>query len=450
MRQTALTLPRLLTALLLMTGILVQSCSKKNDIAPDPGGVPGETATLKYVPDSMFRVYLKKNVCPNAFDKSGKLIDITNSEVKNFAGTMTIDTVTCPAPYVSSLRGVEYFSKMTKLIVNNSPLDSLDLPKTMAIDTLKLINTIDMQYVNVAGLTSMRYIKATYLPIVSLDLSNLPALEYAALQNMGRVSEVKTDNDANLKHFMAFGLTGIKSVNVSTNPELQRLNLDYAYSVNSVDVTHNRKLRMILVRNSSALKNVDLSKNDSLRSIDFDDSGIDSVDVSHNLELITASMARSNVRNLNFLNNPKLISVNLEGCGLLKTADLRAQTTFNLWFVPASKYIDLPEADWRERFQNGFVSPVQTAECSEFNPASRVGVGGATTNLYAGLRLPNYLDGNGFVLQQVKVNDAVKDNYSLVMSRRVISAQPPVVTVYAADKTTVVCSDYSPEQFHCN
>jgi len=177
MKQLALPFPRVLFAAVIMTGLMIQSCSKKNEVAPpDNGGIPGETATLKYIPDSMFRVYLKKNVCPNAFDKTGKLIDITNSEVKNFAGTMTIDTINCPAPYVSSLKGVEYFQKMTKLIVSNSLIDSLNLPKTMAIDTLRLLNDLDMQYVNVSGLTNMRYIKATGLPVVSLDLSNLPAL----------------------------------------------------------------------------------------------------------------------------------------------------------------------------------------------------------------------------------------------------------------------------------
>ena len=115
---------RILALLILSTGMLMQSCSKKSgDDGPNPPPVdpgPVETATMKLIPDSVFRAYLKANVCPNAFDQTGKLIDITHSEVKNFTGTMKIDTFTCPRPFVASLKGVEYFNKMTKLIVQNT------------------------------------------------------------------------------------------------------------------------------------------------------------------------------------------------------------------------------------------------------------------------------------------------------------------------------------------
>ena len=109
------------------------------------------------------------------------------SEVKNFAGTMTIDTINCPRPFVQSLKGIEYFQKMTKLIVWSSAIDSLSMTKTMALDTVRLYSNKDLQYVNVSGLTNMRFFKAINMPVVSLDLSNLPALEYVTLQVMGRL-----------------------------------------------------------------------------------------------------------------------------------------------------------------------------------------------------------------------------------------------------------------------
>src|SRR3954468_15898798 len=124
---------RFLSVFILTAGLLA-SCSKKSGGDPNPTPVdqtPHETDILKFIPDSMFRVYLKANVCPNAFDKTGKFIDITNSEVKNFTGTMNIDTFTCPRPFVASLKGVQYFAKMKKLIVRNSLVDSLNLTATM-------------------------------------------------------------------------------------------------------------------------------------------------------------------------------------------------------------------------------------------------------------------------------------------------------------------------------
>jgi hypothetical protein len=277
-----------------------------------------ETETMKLIPDSMFRVYLKANVCPTAFDPTGKLIDITNSEVKNFVGTMNIDTINCPRPFVQSLKGIEYFQKMTKLIVWSTEIDSLSITKTMALDTVRLYSNKDLQYVNVSGLTNMRFFKATNMPVVSLDLSNLPALEYATLQFMGRLTNLNIENDGNLRHLMTSSLTGLKTVNTSTNPELRRLFFQYAYTLENLDVKQNRKLRMLITSYCGQLKSIDLSKNDSLRMVNFDDSNIDSVDFSHNPELISVAMMRTPLRNLNFLANPKLILLYLDGCAQLK------------------------------------------------------------------------------------------------------------------------------------
>jgi len=287
---------RYLTTIILVAGILLQSCSKKSNgdlNQPSDPNHPTETDKMKFIPDSMFRVYLKANVCPNAFDPTGKLIDITHNEVKNFSGTMNIDTLNCPRPFVKSLKGIEYFQKMTKLIVWSSAIDSLNMTNTMALDSVRLYSNQDLQYVNVSGLTHMRFFKAINMPVISLNLSNLPSLEYVTLQFMGRLTDLKLDNDANLQHLITYSLTGLKTVNTSTNPQLRRLFLNYAYALNSLDISHNQKLRILLTSFCTALTKIDLSKSDSLRVIRLDDASIDTLDFSHNPELISASMMRT-------------------------------------------------------------------------------------------------------------------------------------------------------------
>jgi hypothetical protein len=452
-KDKSLALLQYLIAALLIAMLVLQACSKKMDVDPGPGGNPnpGETETMKLIPDSMFREYLKANVCPDAFDKTGKFIDITSSQVKNFTGTMSIDTINCPFPYVSSLKGIEYFNKMTKLIVTSGPLDSLNLTKTMALDTVKLVGMRDLQYVNVAGLNAMRYFRASRLPVVSLDLSNLNSLEYIYLENCGRLDDLKTSNSTNLRHLMTFGLTALKSVDLSSNPNLLRLYYEYGYNINSIDVTKNRKIREIFTSFCTNLKSIDLSKNDSLRVVGFDDSKIDSIDFSHNPELISVVMLRTPVRNLSFLSNPKLHLLYLDGCALLNTVDLRAQTSFDYFFWNRGTFGGISEDLIMEKVQTGRISIVQDADHPLEAKATRKGVNGATTNLFGGLRLPQYLDVNAISLTNVKVSDAIKDNYSLVMARRVLgSQQPALITVYAEDKTTVLCNDYSPELFKCN
>jgi len=451
MKKISFNLSSLLAAVILLTGIVfTQSCSKKTDLPPRTGDPdPVETETLKLIPDSVFRAYLKANVCPNAFDKTGKFIDITNSEVKNFAGTMTIDSINCPRPFVASLKGIEYFEKMTKLMVWSSAIDTLSLTRTMALDTVRLYGNVDLQYVALSGLTNMRFFKAVNMPTVSLNLSNLPALEYVTLRGMGRLNDLRVENDGNLRHLMTFSVSGLKTVNTSTNPKLRRLFFQYAYSLNALDLTHNPKLTTLITSYCSNLKSIDLSKNDSLISVVFDDSAIDTIDFSNNPELLSVAMLRTPLRNLKFPSNPKLALLYLDGCVQLKTVDLRAQTSFDYYFPDNSKYVNMPDDEMYQLIPDALVSSVPTDIYSVEGRAARKGVNGATMDLFGGLRLPIYQDAGALSLETVKVNDAIKDNYSLVMSRRVLGTQPPLITVYASDKTTVLCNDYEPKTFSC-
>jgi hypothetical protein len=180
-----------------------------------------------------------------------------------------------------------------------------------------------------------------------------------------------------------------------------------------------------------------------------DASGIESLDFSHNPELLSVAMLWTPIKNLNMLANPKLRLLWLDGCNALQTVDLRAQTSFDYYFIDYSKWRGISDDDLNQIFQNGTISPVPTRAMSLYQELHQgLGVNGATINIYAGLRVPQYLDASGLSLTNIKINDAVKDNYSLVMARRVLGSMTPVlITVYAADKTTVLCNDYDPTLF---
>jgi hypothetical protein len=158
---------------------------------------------------------------------------------------------------------------------------------------------------------------------------------------------------------------------------------------------------------------------------------------------------RTPLRNLNFMANPKLVLLYLDGCTALKTVDLRAQTSFDYYFYSSSNFPDLTQDLIFEKVQTGRISLIKDADHPMEAKATRKDVNGATQNIFGGLRLPIYLDAGALSLTQVKVNNAIKDNYSFVMSRRVIGMQPPLITVYAADKSTILCNDYNPDIFTC-
>ena len=162
-------------------------------------------------------------------------------------------------------------------------------------------------------------------------------------------------------------------------------------------------------------------------------------------------MLRTPLRNLDFRANPKLKLLYLDGCYALKVVDLRAQSSFDYYSIDFGKFYQMGEDEAYQVFQDGFVSDVPTAQHTIFGQATRVGVNGATTNLFGGLRLPIFQDAGAVSLTNIKVNNNTKDNYSLVMSRRVLgSMTPALITVYGSDQSTIICPDYNPEQFRCN
>ena len=441
---------KVLGGLFLAILTLAVSCSKSGstgnrNTTPKP---PPADATHIYLQDTAFKNYLQANICPDAFDSYGRL-DITNAEVTGFTGTITIDSTR----KIQSLNGIAYFTKMTKLIIQNSAVDSLNLPTTMAIDSLRLLADADLQYVNLKGCSVMRYIRFYNIPVTTLDLSNLPALNMISGLSSGRLTNLKIDNDGNLQHLLGFGLTSLPTVNTATCPKLQRLYLDVCYAVKNLDVSHNQQLTMLVVTDANAFKTVDLSANPALTMVQFDESGVDTLDFTHNPALFSASMTYTNVRNLSFLSNPNLRVLSLDGCTYLQTLDLRAQPNWNSYFWDHDKISNgnkIPDADILELYPGGWFSPTPTAIYTIADSATRK-FEGATTDLFGGLRVPQYLDASALSLTSVKINDACKNNYSLVMARKTAGFVPqPVITAYAADQTTVTCANWAPETETCN
>lgn len=434
-------------SLMLVMGLAI-SCSKNgssNNNNTTTGPKPAD-ATHIYVQDSAFKAYLMAKVCPDAFDADGRL-DIEHSEVAGFTGKMQIDS----ALGIESLKGIAYFTKMSKLIIQNTKIDTLDLSTTMAIDTLRLYDNLDMQTVNIKGCTSMRYVRVSNIPVKTLDLSNLPAVNTISAIVCNRLSTLKIDNDANLQHLLCSGLIALTTINTSSCASLQRLMLQYSSGLKSLDLTNNGQLKNLFVTYAPSFKTVDLSGNPLLASAGFDDSGVDTLDLSHNPQLFSLAMPFTPIRNLSLLANPKVCILALDGCNYLKTVDLRAQTTADFYYSPKmnSDVQKLNAADALEKYPDGYASPVQTTLYNTLGAASRK-IEGATADIFGGIRVPQYLDVSGLSLTTIKVSEQLKNNYSFVMARRTANlVPPPVVTVYAADKTAVLCSDYSPETETC-
>lgn len=114
----------------------------------------------------------------------------------------------------------------------------------------------------------------------------------------------------NLKKFAA-PMAGITDIDVSQNPKLQILDLNYNEELDTIDVSSNANLRILDI-STTKISNVDVSQNPDLKWLYCYDSQIDSIDVSHNSKLKRLDLARTAISNIDISNNPKLQALNIE------------------------------------------------------------------------------------------------------------------------------------------
>ena len=92
--------------------------------------------------------------------------------------------------------------------------------------------------------------------------------------------------------------------------------------------------------------------------VQFDQSGIDSIDFSHNPKLFSVAMLFTPIKNLNMMNNPRSETFVARWLHQLQTVDVRAQTNFDFYFIDHAKYQGISDADVFGNLQgwDGFTS----------------------------------------------------------------------------------------------
>lgn len=131
----------------------------------DPNGLGGSSRVISEAlfPDSEFRRYISNNWDTN---KDGKL---TASEI-NAIEKITIKGTGDNTYYITSLRGIEFFTNLRELTVNDHHLSgTLDLTKNTKLATLDLYNKV--------GNDSLRVVELTGTLVTYVNVSNNIYLE---------------------------------------------------------------------------------------------------------------------------------------------------------------------------------------------------------------------------------------------------------------------------------
>ena len=216
-------------------------------------------------PDDNFRAYVEQKMDA---DKNGRL---SENEIDN---VLIIDVNNRE---ISSLKGIEFFSKLKELYCNNNSLDSLDVSQNIMLEYLNCACNF-LKELDVSQNSSLNYLDCSYMQLQGLDVS----------QNINLKTLWCESND-------------LSSLDVSKNKELTNLYCSIN-QLSNLDITQNIKL-MELRCDSNQLKNLDVSQNTALVTLYCENNELASLDVSQNIVLQKLQCSGNQLKNLDVSQN---------------------------------------------------------------------------------------------------------------------------------------------------
>jgi hypothetical protein len=234
--------------------------------------VPDYTNANVQFEDANFKAY-----CVENFDKDGDG-KVSLREARNVE---EID-VYC-RNNIKSLKGIEFFINLKKLICGWNELTSLDVSQN----------------------TALVYLRCEQNKLTSLDVSHNTALqELACFSN--ELSSLDVSKNTSLTN-LTCGWNNITSLDVSHNTALVELGCD-ANPLKSLDVSHNKALTSLACYRDG-LTSLDLSQNNQLQVLVCFSNQLKSLELSHNTELSLLECNDNKLTTLDVSNNKELKSL---------------------------------------------------------------------------------------------------------------------------------------------
>ena len=201
-------------------------------------------------PDENFRNFVSSNF---DWDENGIL---NNYELQN------VDYIACSSLEIASLKGVEFFPKLTELQCQNNKLTTLDLSKNKLLKALD-VNTNKLTALDVTNNRALTYLSFYSNNLTAIDLSNNVELTYLNCEsnelttldasnnvkltfldcNWNKLTSVNVSNLKALEYFYC-GENELTTLDLSDSRDLQYLGCSYN-PLTVLDVTKNKKLERL-------------------------------------------------------------------------------------------------------------------------------------------------------------------------------------------------------------
>jgi hypothetical protein len=221
------------------------------------------------IPDAEFLAYCKAQT---AWDTNGDG-ELSKTEVT------AVKTIEVNSNSVSSLKGIEYFTGLIRLVASNNQLTSLDLSKNTALTQLFCYNN-KLTLLDVSANTALTDLSCGDNNITSLDVSKNTALTELHCPN-NKLTSLDVSKNAALERLICYR-NEIVSLNVSKNTALTYLDCS-ENQLTSLDFSTSLTF---LYCNSNKLTSLDMSKNTVMMELGCSGNMLKSLDISNNKSLI--------------------------------------------------------------------------------------------------------------------------------------------------------------------
>ena len=266
-------------------------------------------------PDAIFRSYVQ-----SSFDKNG---DGSLSQVEIAAVTI----ISCQNKNISSLKGVELFTKLSSLYCYNNQLSSLDVSKNTALKTLSCYGN-QLTSLNISKNTALQSLSCSNNQLTSLDLGSCTQLTSLFCYN-NQLTSLNVSRNTALKS-LSCSENRLTSLDVGNCTQLTYLSC-YSNQLTSLDVSNNtalqtlscgdNKLTSLSVANciqltnlscySNQLTSLDVSKNTALQSLSCGSNRLSNLNVGNCTQLTDLDCYNNQLTSLNVSNDTALEKLNL-------------------------------------------------------------------------------------------------------------------------------------------
>ena len=239
---------------------------------------------------------------------------------------------------ITTLAGIEYFTKIRELNCENNLLEEIDISKNKEIRILNCSYNSKIDRIDVSGLARLSSLKLYNANLTNIDVSKNEALRELWVSN-NSISSINVSNNKDLdilncsnnlltsldvsknSNLMNLSCTDNKltTLNISANTKLATLYCS-VNQLSNIDVRSNKDLQVLWCV-QTGISNLDITNNTNLSDLRCDNNNLTTLDLSHNTKLRDFSCSSNKIKNtidisnnillryIDLKNNPELTEI---------------------------------------------------------------------------------------------------------------------------------------------